>query len=160
LSVHIDNVNERFQELFNAASIIYAGCAHNIQPDFFLVHGLTSAHAVSVVYPNLPVHDQVRLLRTHWLFLLMVYIVQGRLPVNLAASIGKYTDETKYTWPKIISGGIHTNDEHVTKTIYSMQCAEKAYGAADGQWRAIAALTEEKLRNNEWRHHASEPNKL
>lgn len=51
--------------------------------DFFLVHTLTSSHAVRILLPSLPVKFQIPLVRQWWLFTLAVYVAQLRPAIDL-----------------------------------------------------------------------------
>lgn len=51
--------------------------------DFFLVHLLTTSHAVRVVLPLIPAKFQIPLVRQWWLFTLVVYITQLRPVVSV-----------------------------------------------------------------------------
>lgn len=50
----------------------------NTKFDFFLVHILTSSHAVRVLLPLVPAKFHINLVRQWWLFTLAVYIAQTR----------------------------------------------------------------------------------
>jgi len=51
--------------------------------DFFLVHLLTSSHAVRVLLPLVPAKFHINLVRQWWLFTLAVYIAQLRPAIKL-----------------------------------------------------------------------------
>ncbi|RKP09233.1 hypothetical protein THASP1DRAFT_14538 [Thamnocephalis sphaerospora] len=152
-----DNVDDRMHELFDAAVTAYGGCAQRENPDFFLAHGLTGAHAMRIVGPHLSAKERVRLVRSHWLFLVAAYIAQGRPGMDLATVIQRYTDDKAYPWSKVMSSALSTDDEHVPKVVHAMREAEKTWGARDGKWRAIAALTVDKIKaTDDWVFKATE----
>lgn len=139
----LDNVEERAKELRGAAAIIYGGSMNRGRLDFFLAHGLTSAHGFSVVMPHLPTTlDKVRLIRTHWIAMLVLYIVQGRPFIDLASRIEPYqTAIEANSWDVIISKSTIVTEEHVPKVVLALLEAERDCGERDGLWRAVAAMT-------------------
>lgn len=48
------------------------------QFDFFLCHAVTSAYALRTILPVLPAKHHTRLIRSHWLLTLFVYLTQMR----------------------------------------------------------------------------------
>ncbi|KAI9593136.1 hypothetical protein BDF19DRAFT_415775 [Syncephalis fuscata] len=147
-----DNVDARLDELFNAAVTVYAGTAYENQPDFFLLHGVTSLHATRVLYNRLPIKERVRLVRAEWLFLLVAYIGQGRPIIQLDQMIEPYRHN--HPWSQIIAESMATDDQHTPKLVYAMKCAEQAYGDKHGQWRATAALTTATIKSQkDWQFH-------
>lgn len=50
--------------------------------DFFICHLLTTAYAVRILLPALPAEAVMPLLHGHWLFFIVVYIIQLRPPVR------------------------------------------------------------------------------
>ncbi|KAI8050245.1 hypothetical protein BDF22DRAFT_696244 [Syncephalis plumigaleata] len=150
VAINEDNLDARLVELFETAVTAYVGSAHHQRPDFFMVHGVTSAHAMSVVYKRLPITERVRLLRVEWLFLLLAYIVQGRPSLGHADEILQPYQQD-YPWQRIIAEAIAAKDQHAPKLVYSMMCAEKAFGEQNGRWRVAAALTTNAIRvNDDW----------
>ncbi|KAI9591716.1 hypothetical protein BDF19DRAFT_453987 [Syncephalis fuscata] len=99
-------------------------------------HGVTSAHAIRVLFDKLPVAERVRMLRVEWLLLVIVYIAQGCPSVDkIDAVMQPYLHN--YSWQKIIDEGIATDDQHVPKIVYSMKEAERLFGEQGGKWRPL-----------------------
>lgn len=66
-----------------AAAVLVATSGYTAKKyDFFLLHMLTSSHAVRKLLPIVPAKFQLSLLRQWWLFALMGYIGQGRPQVE------------------------------------------------------------------------------
>jgi hypothetical protein len=85
--------------------------------DFFLVHVLTSSHAIRILLPLIPAKFHVSLLRQWWLFALAVYIAQMRPEVDM--DITKFSsDGTKKSWKIVVDkalNGPHASDAHYVK---------------------------------------------
>jgi hypothetical protein len=85
--------------------------------DFFLVHVLTSSHAIRILLPLIPAKFHVSLLRQWWLFALAVYIAQMR-PVVDMVDIRADDDDKKRSWKHVLDkalNGPHANDAHYVK---------------------------------------------
>jgi hypothetical protein len=148
--IYLDNADARLVELFETAVTAYVGSAHHQRPDFFMLHGVTSAHAMCVIYKRLSMADRVRLLRVEWLFLVLAYIVQGRPSLGHADDILQPYQQD-YPWQRIIAEAIATSDQHAPKLVYSMKCAEKTFGEQNGRWRLAAALTTNAIKTrHDW----------
>jgi hypothetical protein len=81
--------------------------------DFFLVHVLTSSHAIRILLPLIPAKFHVSLLRQWWLFALAVYIAQMRPDIYQGEEVS-----TKRSWKYVLDkalNGPHANDAHYVK---------------------------------------------
>lgn len=65
-----------------ATALLVASHKTGEQYDFFLVHLLTSSHAVRIILPMIPTKFHVSLLRQWWLFVVSAYIQQLRPSVD------------------------------------------------------------------------------
>jgi hypothetical protein len=84
--------------------------------DFFLVHLLTSSHAVRILLPLVPTKFHMNLVRQWWLFTLAVYIAQLRPEISLAR-INDY-DATGKDWKFVLDKALqssHSLDAHFVK---------------------------------------------
>ncbi|KAF2705105.1 hypothetical protein K504DRAFT_460878 [Pleomassaria siparia CBS 279.74] len=100
--------------------------------DFFLVHILTSSHAVRILLPVVPKKWHVSLVRQWWLFALAVYIAQMRPAVD-ADTITRYDLEGrnwKYVVDRALKSG-HALDAHFVKSLRAMKVASETWGDAE-----------------------------
>jgi hypothetical protein len=75
---------QQFQASQQAAVALLVGSrAPNKLFDFFLVHLLTSSHAVRILLPLVPARFQIPLVRQWWLFAIAVYVAQLRPAIEL-----------------------------------------------------------------------------
>ena len=84
--------------------------------DFFLLHLLTSSHAVRILLPIVPAKFQVSLVRQWWLFTLLAYIAQSRPNIDLNR-IMSYDTHGK-GWKnanQLALHGEHCHDAHYVK---------------------------------------------
>jgi len=98
--------------------------------DFFLVHVLTSSHAVRILLPLIPARFHVNLLRQWWLFTLAVYIAQTR-PELYAEDISELGfnrrgKDWKYVVHKALNGE-HSKDAHYVKALRAMKVADETW---------------------------------
>jgi len=120
----------QFEESQKAAVALLVG---TVEPgskfDFFLVHLLTSSHAVRILLPTLPANLQIPLVRQWWLFTIAVYIAQARpevdlervTSVDLAGQDWKHVDHAALT-------GSYSLDAHYVKAMRAMQEAARTWG--------------------------------
>lgn len=93
--------------------------------DFFLVHVLTSSHAVRILLPLVPAKFHVSLLRQWWLFTLAVYIAQTRPAFHEFEPVIQLRDrrgrkEWKYVVAKALNGE-HAKDAHYVKGVLQLK---------------------------------------
>ena len=75
---------EQFEESQRTATALVAATHDQSRHyDFFLLHLLTTSHAVRILLPVIPQQFQLSLVRQWWLFTLMTYIGQLRPTINL-----------------------------------------------------------------------------
>ncbi|KAI9597699.1 hypothetical protein BDF19DRAFT_282545 [Syncephalis fuscata] len=131
---------------------MYIGSARNQLFDFFILHVITTCHAIDQFYSILaPPSLQLRLIRSLWLYLLVVYICQGRPPIDSATILEPFSDTRLYSWPIIFNLALDHQDEHVPKLVKAMYSLEKKYGVCHGKWRATAAATVKLVTTeNQW----------
>jgi hypothetical protein len=130
----IPSPREQFQASQEAAvALLAATQEHGVSAyDFFLVHLLTSSHAIRILLPSLPAQFHVSLVRQWWLLTLAVYICQLRPKVNLP--LIRNTDITNKDW-KCVSAeavkGAWSSDAHFVKGIRAMKEAANTWGDPD-----------------------------
>ncbi|RMY56868.1 hypothetical protein D0865_03420 [Hortaea werneckii] len=97
--------------------------------DFFLVHLLTTSHAVRVLLPLLPTKHHVPLVRQWWLFTLLVYIAQLRPRINIDTIKLVELEGRDWNWiqQQALTGPFRT-DAHFVKALRSMREAGRLWG--------------------------------
>jgi len=121
---------DQFEESQKAAVALLAGTHRSDNRfDFFMVHLLTSSHAVRILLPLVPAKFQVPLVRQWWLFTISVYISQLRPKidtkrideVDLKGRTWAYVDRTALT-------GKYSLDAHFVKALRAMKEAADTWG--------------------------------
>ena len=100
--------------------------------DFFLLHLLTTSHAVRIMLPFIPAKFHVSLVRQWWLFTLAAYIAQGRLKIDLA-NINEFKLSGQ-DWSTIDKHGVHGKwslDAHWVKGLRAMKEAANTWSDPD-----------------------------
>lgn len=114
----ITNPTEQFraaQELGMGLLVGTPAPAHG-RFDFFIVHVLTSSHAIRILLPLIPAKFHISLLRQWWLFALAVYIAQTRPKIDMDKAIPG--EDSKKTWKHVVDkalNGPHATDAHYVK---------------------------------------------
>lgn len=138
----IEDPSTQFHMSQQAAVLLLVG---TVQPgthafDFFLVHLLTTSHAVRILLPFIPGSHHMTLVREWWLLVLAVYIIRGR-PIPDANNI---EDDIKgrhwnYVQEKALNSE-YAVDAHFVKAVRAMREAANTWGDTD-QGFLKAALT-------------------
>ena len=127
---HIADPRKQFEESQHAAAaLLVATHKPGIRYDFFLVHLLTSSHAVRIVLPLIPAKFHVALVRQWWLLTLAYYIAQLRPNVDLDM-IEKYDLEGRdWAWvEKLAIGSRYSQDAHYVKALRALKEAARTWG--------------------------------
>jgi hypothetical protein len=108
--------------------------------DFFMVHLLTSSHAVRVLLPLVPAEFQISLVRQWWLFAISVYIAQLR-PIIDTKKIGEVDLKGRdWKWvEKAALSGAYSLDAHFVKALRAMKEAANTWDDS-GEFYLRAAL--------------------
>ncbi|KAF3046537.1 hypothetical protein E8E12_010681 [Didymella heteroderae] len=112
----------------------------NTKFDFFLVHILTSSHAVRVLLPLVPAKFHINLVRQWWLFTLAVYIAQTRPRID--ASIVEKYDLKGRDWKFVVHKALDSSestDAHYVKALRCMKNISETWGD-DSQYFEKAAV--------------------
>lgn len=126
----LTNPKDQFAESQKLAiALLVAAEDRGADHDFFLVHLLTSSHAVRVLLPLLPAKWHIPLVRQWWLFTLFTYVAQLRPRINtdtikLVELEGRDWDFVAQTAIK----GKHSLDAHYVKALRSIEVASKTWG--------------------------------
>ncbi|KPI39493.1 uncharacterized protein AB675_5184 [Cyphellophora attinorum] len=136
----ITNPTQQFAQSQRLASLLLISTSKLLpQPghdyDFFLVHLLTTSHAIRILLPFFPKHTHLRLVRQWLLITLAIYIAQLRPSLSQAAEAQKAYDLKGRGWEfvndKALHGG-HKYDAHFVKGCRAMLAGAKAWGDDDG----------------------------
>ncbi|KAF1951860.1 hypothetical protein CC80DRAFT_552930 [Byssothecium circinans] len=126
----LPNPNEQFEESQRTAVAILMGTEppKESEFDFFLVHLLTSSHAVRILLPLIPSKFHLSLVRQWWLFTLAVYIAQVRPELDLTRIDGYdlKNRDWKFVEHRALSSS-HSLDAHFVKALRSMKVAAETW---------------------------------
>lgn len=127
----ITDPKEQFIESQKAATALLVAThrSGDTKFDFFLVHLLTTSHAVRILLPLLPARFQVALVRQWLLFTITVYVAQLRLPIKLGRIEGYHLEGKD--WAFVEDRAInskHATDAHFVKAIRAMKVAAETWG--------------------------------
>eukprot|EP01116_Phalansterium_solitarium_P013433 TRINITY_DN30797_c0_g1_i1.p2 TRINITY_DN30797_c0_g1~~TRINITY_DN30797_c0_g1_i1.p2 ORF type:complete len:374 (+),score=164.19 TRINITY_DN30797_c0_g1_i1:77-1198(+) len=93
--------------------------------DFFLLHGITSFRALSLVLPCLTrIGDVIEALRSFWRGAVCLYIAQGRPELQPAVE----QPQPQRTWAELIETVTAGDDEHLIKLVWVLSQWEAHYG--------------------------------
>lgn len=131
---HISNPKKQFEDSQYAAAALLTATHESAHEkyDFFIVHLLTSSHAIRILLPFLPAERHVSLVRQWWLLTLTVYISQKRPEIKLDR-VKDYDLEGKdWNWvdKKAVDGKWNT-DSHYVKAIRAMKEAANTWGDSE-----------------------------
>ncbi|CAD6446794.1 c5c933eb-030e-4943-85d5-016d585f436d [Sclerotinia trifoliorum] len=105
--------------------------------DFFVVHILTTSHAVRILLPFVPAKFQVGLIRQWWLFTIAVYCAQMRPKISEDIE-QKPGQGWKYVEDKAING-VWSTDPHYVKAIRAIREAAFTWGDVHERYLSMAA---------------------
>ena len=115
-----------------AAALLVATHKPGTKYDFFLVHLLTTSHAVRIVLPLIPVKFHVSLVRQWWLLTIAYYIAQLRPEFDLDVVTRSDLRARDWAWvDKQAVGGHHALDAHYVKGLRAMKEAAATWGDDD-----------------------------
>ena len=128
---HITDPKKQFEDSQHAAVALLAATQQpeDRKYDFFLVHLLTSSHAMRIILPVIPAKFHVPLIRQWWLLTTAVYIAQLR-PIVALKSVLEYDAGGKdWTWvEKQALQGKYATDAHYVKALRAMKEAAQTWG--------------------------------
>ena len=130
----ISNPRKQFEESQQAATaLLVATHKPGTKYDFFLVHLLTSSHAVRIILPLIPAKFHISLVRQWWFLALVYYIAQLRPGIDLDLVKDHDLKGRGWDWvDKQAVGGEHALDPHYVKGVRAMKEAGSSWGDNDG----------------------------
>ena len=131
----IPNPKKQFEDSQYAAVALLVATHENGSGrlyDFFLVHLLTTSHAVRILLPLIPAKFHVALVRQWWLLTLAVYIAQVRPKIELKNIMNYDTKAKDWAWvDKQAVQGKWSLDAHFVKGLRAMKEAAQTWGDSD-----------------------------
>lgn len=132
----LQDPTKQFQESQFAATALLVG-THPLQGrkkkyNFFIVHLLTTSHAVRIILPLIPQKHHVPLVRQWWLLTLATYISCGRPPIDLD-NISKF-DPQGADWATVDKHAVEDKwslDAHYVKALRAIKVAAETWGDPD-----------------------------
>ncbi|KAK2624252.1 hypothetical protein QTJ16_006202 [Diplocarpon rosae] len=135
---NIVDPKKQFRESQEAAVALLV---RTVQPgthayDFFMVHVLTTSHAVRILLPLIPGNFHIGLVRQWWLLTIGIYVAQLRPKINEDLKVGpvkgwKYVEEMAITGP-------WASDAHYVKALRAIREAAFTWGDVHEQYLAAA----------------------
>ena len=131
----LPNPREQF-ETSQYAAVAFLVATHepeNSQAyDFFVVHLLTTSHAVRILLPLIPAKFHVALVRQWWLLTLALYIAQLRPRIQVKNITEYETHGRDWTWvDKQALAGRWQLDAHFVKGMRAMKMAAETWGDSE-----------------------------
>ena len=130
----LETPTKQFGESQFAATSLLCATVDSSNPvyDFFVVHTLTSSHAVRIILPSIPASHHVAMVRQWWLFTLAVYITQSRPKIDLELVSSYALDGRDWDWvDKEAISGKRSLDAHFVKALRAMKEAGRTWGNHD-----------------------------
>ncbi|KAF4308423.1 hypothetical protein GTA08_BOTSDO04631 [Botryosphaeria dothidea] len=124
-----------------AVAALVATRADGEKYDFFLVHLLTTSHALRHLLPSLPARWHVALARQWWLLVVTIYVAQHR-PEIRRARVDDF-DLRGRDWGFIVKealDGQWRNDAHYVKALRAIKNAADTWGDDDSRFLLKAAV--------------------
>lgn len=114
--------------------------------DFFIVHLLTTSHAVRILLPVIPAKFHLALVKQWWLLTLAVYIAQLRPKVELENITGFDIAGKDWAWVnKQAVEGKHSLDAHFVKGLRAMEVAAETWGDSEQYYLKAACKFEDEF---------------
>jgi hypothetical protein len=137
----ITEPTKQFSQSQHLASLLVIATSPNLPSaghgyDFFLVHLLTTSHAIRILLPFFPANTHMRLVKQWLLITLAIYIAQMRPSLLEAAEAQKSYDVKGRDWKFVEETSLHGKwkfDAHFVKGCRAMLEGAKTWGDKD-QW--------------------------
>jgi hypothetical protein len=154
--INEENLEKTMEELFDLSVYLY-GATHKpneIEFDFFILHLVTSMHAIRIIYSHIN-NKQIfeHLLLQFFYFGMIVYISQLRPEINEDFIHDYKIDNEKNNWNYVIDRTLNTkliDDSHAVKVIRALRDADQVYGNnKNGLYLKTAVKTVDNLHLDE-----------
>ncbi|KAJ1790102.1 hypothetical protein LPJ59_005221 [Coemansia sp. RSA 2399] len=126
-------ISAKYEELLSAIALLYISITRpGYKPtlDFFIMHCLTSAYFLPIIFDILSTEQKARVLHAHWTSVLTFYSLVGapQLYINpeytaddaYAVSKDLYDESAANPWLDVIKEAINHDDIHVPKVIRAL----------------------------------------
>lgn len=137
-----DNPTQIFEACQRAAvAALVATHTESEKYDFFLVHLLTTSHALRHLLPSLPARWHVALARQWWLLVVTIYVAQHR-PEIRRARVDDF-DLRGRDWGFVVKEALEgqwRNDAHYVKALRAIKNAADTWGDDDSRFLLKAAV--------------------
>ncbi|KAI0404981.1 cell cycle checkpoint protein RAD17 [Xylaria palmicola] len=141
----LDDPKKQFQESQEAAvSLLVATVPPGTYSySFFIVHLLTTSHAVRILLPVIPAKFHINLVRQWWLLTVAVYMILKcpKIDPDYARPSDVGGRQWNYVESKALSGPYST-DAHFVKAVRAMKEAAKTWGDVHEHYLAAAVRVE------------------
>lgn len=127
-----NDLTSQFRSLQHAATVIFLATSDKPH-DFFMLHLLTTSHALRILLPIVPAKFHVSLLRQWWLLTIAVYIAQLR-PEIVRSRITD-VDLQGRDWEWVVKASMHSSfdgDAHFVKGVRTLREIGKTWDGRDG----------------------------
>ena len=127
---------EAFQQSQKLATGLLIAAHIHTSPkyDFFLVHLLTTSHALRILLPIFPAKYQLTLLRQWWLVVLGYYIQQLRPVIDYNEILDYDIKDRGWEWIEHMASSSESKwstDAHYVKGLRAMKVASETWGDSD-----------------------------
>ncbi|RAL10819.1 questin oxidase family protein [Aspergillus homomorphus CBS 101889] len=137
----------QFRDSQEAAAALLVATVSPAHPkyNFFLVHILTTSHAVRILLPLIPGKFQLPLVRQWWLMTLSVYVAGLRPEIDLKRIKGYDIQGRDWKWTAHMAvKGKYATDAHYVKAIRALREAANTWGDPEEYYlRAAVRFAEE-----------------
>ena len=127
----ISNPQKQFEDSQYAATALLTATqkSGSSSYDFFLVHLMTTSHAIRILLPLVPARYHVALVRQWWLLTLAVFVTQLRPSIDLKVVLDYDVAgrDWKYVDKQAIGSRWATN-AHYVKALRAMEVAARTWG--------------------------------
>lgn len=151
-----DDPANTIEELFDLTVHVYGGThkSNQIVFDFFLVHLLTSMHAIRILHSHIDQRDIFEhILFQFFYFAIVMYISQLRPEINEQLVNDYPIDANEKHWSYVIDRTLNTkivDDAHAVKVVRALRDAEQVYGYKNGLYLKTAVKTVDNLNPDEF----------
>lgn len=149
--INTENIDKTIEELFDLSVYVY-GATHKseqIEFDFFLLHLLTSMHAIRMIRPHI---DDLQIFQhilfQYFYFAIILYITQLRPEINEKLIHDYSIDNSTKNWNYVIDRSLNTalvDDAHLVKIIRALRDAEQVYGNKNDFYLKMAVKTVDNM---------------